>query len=98
MKKHSPIIVRSKEQTDGYYYNKLKEHPNGYHGHYTRSNKPLVSKERINRLNEMNNYEIFQKYYHATKKLEHTLISNKDFVSVNDEEGLFFFVLFDSSF
>lgn len=84
------------------YYNKIKDHPDGYHGHYNREYKQLVSLEDLNNLNisegsnNNNSYNnnksnnIFLKYYSATKKLEHTLISNKDFVSINEDEGYHF--------
>lgn len=73
--------------------NKTKEHPNGYHGHYNREYKQLVTLNDLNKLKNNNEtIEIFSKYYKATKKLEHTLISNKDFVSVNEEEGILFYL------
>lgn len=76
-------------------YNRIKEHPDGYHGHYNREYKQLVTLDDLNNLNinEGNiQKDVFLKYYSATKKLEHTLISNKDFVSVNDDEGNFRFL------
>jgi hypothetical protein len=63
------------------------EHPNGYHGHYHKEIKQLVGKEEIDRLNTQEHLPIFQKYFHATKKLEQTLISSKDFVNHNEEDG-----------
>ena len=88
-----PSPIKSYSNT----FNKIRDHPEGFHGHYNRKVKQLVDKEHLNNLtissvtrNGMSQSDqIFLKYYSATKKLEHTLISNKDFVSVNDEEGIF---------
>jgi hypothetical protein len=63
------------------------EHPNGYHGHYQKEIKQLVDKEEIERLSTQDHLPIFQKYFDATKKLEQTLISSKDFINHNDEDG-----------
>lgn len=63
------------------------EHPSGYHGHYHKEPTPLVNREELERLATGENLAIFEKYFEATKRLEQTLISSKDFVNHSDDTG-----------
>jgi hypothetical protein len=72
------------------------EHPSGYHGHYDKQTKPIINKEELEKLATSENLPIFEKYFEATKRLEQTLISSKDFVNHNDDDGKSHCLLFPS--
>lgn len=77
------LLLVNMSSRGGYYV----EHPSGYHGHYQKESKQLVDPTVIEDLSKNDNNPIFHKYYEATKKLEQTLISSKDFVNHHENES-----------